>query len=48
MNKIVNNYFTNIKASTLQNFTWGGGRNTYLKVLFYKGFVNNFIYIIDT
>ncbi len=25
MNKIVNNYFTNIKAPTLQNFTWGGG-----------------------
>ncbi len=28
MNKIINNYFTYTNAPTLQNFTWGGGRNT--------------------
>ena len=27
MNKL-NNYFTINTASALQNFTWGGGRNT--------------------
>ena len=47
MNKIVNNYFTYINAPTLQNFTWGGGHNTYLNTLFHKSFVNNFIYMID-
>ena len=44
----LNNCFTYINAPTLQNFTWGGGRNTYLKSLFHKSFVNDLIYIIDT
>lgn len=48
MNKIINNYFTYTNAPTLQNFTWGGVCNTYLKALFHKSFVNDFIYIIDT
>ena len=46
----LNNYFTTNQTLTLQNFTWGGGGvcNTYLKALFHKSFVNDFIYIIDT
>ena len=28
MTKLINNYFTTNQISTLQNFTWGGGRNT--------------------
>ena len=48
MNKIINNYFTHTDTPALQNFTWGGVCNTYLKALFHKSFVNNFIYIIDT
>ena len=46
MNKL-NNYFTTNQTPTLQNFTWGGVYNTYLKPLFSKEFVNNFIYKIN-
>ena len=28
MTKLINNYFTINQTPTLQNFTWGGGRNT--------------------
>ncbi len=28
MTKLINNCFTTNQTSTLQNFTWGGGRNT--------------------
>ena len=28
MLKFINNYFTTNQFFTLQNFTWGGGRNT--------------------
>ncbi len=28
MTKFINNYFTTNQTLTLQNFTWGGGRNT--------------------
>ncbi len=31
MNKIINNYFTHTDTPTLQNFTWGGGVQTYIK-----------------
>ena len=44
----LNNYFTTNQTPTLQNFTWGGVCNTYLKSLFHKSFVNDLIYIIDT
>ena len=44
----INNYFTTNQTPTLQNFTGGGGCNTYLKSLFPKSFVNDLIYIIDT
>ena len=47
MNKS-NNNFTTKQTLILQNFTWGGVYNTYLKPLSYKSFVKNFVYIIDT
>ena len=47
MNKL-NNYFTTNQSLTLQNFTWGGVYNTYLKPLSCKSFIKKFIYIIDT
>ena len=31
MNKIINNYFTYTNTPTLQNFTRGGGVQTYIK-----------------
>ena len=46
MNKL-NNYFTTNQTPTLQNFTWGGVYNTYLKALSCKSFIKNFIYIVD-
>ena len=47
MNKSNINFTTN-QTLTLQNFTWGGVYNTYLKPLSCKSFIKNFIYIIDT
>ena len=38
MNKL-NTSFTTNRTLTLQNFTWGGADNPYLKPLLYKSFV---------
>ena len=46
--KPMNNYFTTNQTLTLQNFTWGGGNNTYSKPLFNKEFVNILIHKINT
>ena len=43
----LNNYFTTNQTLTLQNFTRGGGNNTYLKPLFNKEFVNILIHKIN-
>ena len=47
MNKLNTNFTTN-QTLTLQNFTWGGVYNIYLKPLFHKDFVKNFIYKNNT
>ena len=43
----LNNYFTTNQTLTLQNFTWGGGNNTYSKPLFNKEIVNILIHKIN-
>ncbi len=43
----LNNYFTTNQTLTLQNFTWEGVYNTYLKPLFNKEFVNILIHKIN-
>ena len=45
--KIKNNCFTTNQTLTLQNFTWEGVYNTYLKPLFNKEFANILIYKIN-
>ena len=43
----LNNYITTNQTLTLQNFTWGGGNNTYSKPLFNKEIVNILIHKIN-